>query len=310
LSRACAELSGDDEAPTAASAAHTVVSDRVLVTGAAGRIGSAVVFALVDAGFEVVGLDRRRPTSAVEEAVSSFFIGSGSDRGVAGRACSGVSAVVHLGAIPSPVGHDPSEVFVNNVSSTFSVLFAACDAGARAGVIASSVSALGLVYSPTPISPIYAPIDEDHPLRPRDPYALAKQCDEHTAAMMSGRFGMTVLAYRFPFTASAERIAARAAANRSDPADGARELWAYLDVRDAAEACLVGVKASLDGSVRGCHVLNVIADDALVDEPMTEMISKFHPETTVRSWLGPRSCGYTVSAARQLIGFSARHLRE
>ena len=55
----------------------------------------------------------------------------------------GSAAVVHLGAIPSPVGHDPSEVFVNNVSSTFSVLFAACDAGARAGVIASSVSALG-----------------------------------------------------------------------------------------------------------------------------------------------------------------------
>lgn len=283
---------------------------RVLVTGAAGRIGSAVVLALVDSGLEVVGLDRRRPSPVVEEAVSSFFIGSGSDREVAGRACRGVSAVVHLGAIASPVGYDPSEVFVNNVSSTFNVLITACEAGARAGVIASSVSALGLVYSPTPFSPIYAPVDENHPLRPCDPYALAKQCDEHTAAMMSRRFGMTVLAYRFPFTTSADRIAARAAANRSDAANGARELWAYLDVRDAAEACLLGIKASLDRSLSGCHVLNVIADDALVDEPMTEMIRNFHPETTLRSSLGPRSCGYTVSAAQQLIGFSARHLRE
>ena len=164
---------------------------RVLVTGAAGRIGSAVVLALVDSGLEVVGLDRRRPYPVVEEAVSSFFIGSGSDREVAGRACRGVRAVVHLGAIASPVGYDPSEVFVNNVSSTFNVLITACEAGARAGVIASSVSALGLVYSPTPFSPIYAPVDENHPLRPCDPYALAKQCDEHTAAMMSRRFGMS-----------------------------------------------------------------------------------------------------------------------
>ena len=143
------ELSRDDEAPTAARAVHIVMRSRVLVTGAAGRIGSAVV-TFVDAGFEVIGLDRRRPTSDVEEAVSSFFIGNGSDLGVAGRACRGVSAVVHMGAIPSPVGYDPSEVFVNNVSSTFSVLVAACDAGARAGVIASSVSTLGLVSLPRP----------------------------------------------------------------------------------------------------------------------------------------------------------------
>ena len=94
-----------------------------------------------------------------------------------------------------------------------------------------------------------------------------------------------------------------------DPANGAR-LWAYLDVRDAAEACLLGIQASLDRSLEArADVLNVIADNTLVDEPMTEMISKFHPETTLRSSLGPRSCGYTVSAAQRLIGFSARHLR-
>jgi nucleoside-diphosphate-sugar epimerase len=201
-------------------------------------------------------------------------------------------------------------VFVNNVSSTFNVLNAACDAAARVGVIASSVSALGLVYSPAPMSPIYAPIDEDHPLRPCDPYALSKQCDEQTAAMVSRRFGMTVLAYRFPFTASADRIAARAAANRSDPADGARELWAYLDVRDAAQACVLGIGASLDRSLNGYHVLNIIADDSLLDDSMTEIISSFHPETTLREPLGPRNCGYTVSEAEQLIGFSARDLGE
>ena len=143
---------------------------------------------------------------------------------------------MHLGAIASPVGYDPSEVFVNNVSSTFNVLITACEAGAWAGVIASSVSALGLVYSPTPFSPIYAPVDENHPLRPCDPYALAKQCDEHTAAMMSRRFGMTVLAYPSPLPRP--RTESPRAPRRTGPThERRRELWAYLDVRDAAEAC-------------------------------------------------------------------------
>lgn len=281
----------------------------VLVTGVAGRIGSVTASRLKEAGFSVAGLDRRRPEPPVQDLLDEVIVGSASDTSMVRRSVRGKDAVVHLAAIPSPEGRDPTEVFSNNVETTFNVLDAAASAGAKAAVIASSICALGLVFAPEPLHPDYAPLDEQHPLRPADPYGLSKQCDELTAAMVSRRSAITVLAYRFPFTNSAQQIVARSEANQAKPAEAARELWAYLDVRDAAEACLLGISAALEDRVSGHHVLNIVAEDSLVDEPLGELVHRFHPGTVLRRELGARSCAYDTSAARRLLGFSAKHLR-
>lgn len=282
--------------------------EQVLVTGAAGGIGMSVVTELASSGFEVAGLDRRQPPEPTSSLLCDFVLGEASDASAVTAACTGVDAVVHLAAIPSPVAAE-DVVFDNNVRATYTVLDAAARARVSVAVVASSTSVLGLVYAPRRCSPRYVPIDEEHPIRASDPYALAKQCDENISAMHARRYGMTTLAYRFPYTTTADRISARAAQMRTDPRSGERESWAYLDVRDAARAVRLGLRAALDGKVEGFELLNIVTDDAMIDGPLELAVRKFHPDAEVRRPLGQRRSAFTVTKAQQLIGFHALHRR-
>ena len=77
-------------------------------------------------------------------------------------------------------------------------------------VIASSINHSGLPYNvDKSVRPPYFPIDEAMPSQLTDPYALSKVVDEITASTVHRRFGMNIIALRFPFTAEAEHIADR-----------------------------------------------------------------------------------------------------
>ena len=70
---------------------------RVLVTGSAGRLGRAAVAAMVAAGHDVVGFDRR-PTPGLPE--SSCFVGSILDETLLRTAIAGADCLIHLAATP------------------------------------------------------------------------------------------------------------------------------------------------------------------------------------------------------------------
>jgi hypothetical protein len=74
-----------------------------------------------------------------------------------------VDAIVHLAAIPSPLHSTPDHVFRSNITSTHTVFSAASRVGVRRVVWASSETTLGLPFDTLPD---YAPIDEEHELRP------------------------------------------------------------------------------------------------------------------------------------------------
>lgn len=273
---------------------------RVLVTGAGGGIGRVAVARLRECGHAVRALVRlgEAPPARVE-----VVHGDARDPRTVASAVAGMDAVVHLAAIPGPTG--PAEVvFANNTAATFVVLHQAAEAGVRRAVIASSISALGLAWARSVVSPAYVPIDEDHPLWPEESYGLSKQVDEASAAMIHRRYGLPILAYRFPFTAPMEAIRARATAVRRDPARAARELWAYLDVRDAAEAIRLGVEAD----VAGFHPVQVVAPGTLAGVDTAELVARYHPTSEVRSRLVGRQTPYVTRRAEKLLGFHATHL--
>jgi nucleoside-diphosphate-sugar epimerase len=270
------------------------VPSRVLVTGAAGRLGSAVLRVLAAQGAAVVGLDRTDPGT-----VDTFFTGSAADVDLVAAAMSGVDTVIHLAAIPRPTLGTPEEVFVGNAAATFVVLDQAARAGVRRAVIASSLSITGLPFSPKPAVPDYVPVDEAMPLQVADPYALSKQADEATAAMVARRDGMAVVALRFPMLGEPEFLAATAEEYREDPGSGASVLWAYLDMRDAATACWRGVTAE----VSGAHVLYVAAPDTLAPHPTEELLASYLPGVPRRAPLPGRRVPIDTAAATALLGF-------
>jgi nucleoside-diphosphate-sugar epimerase len=276
---------------------------RVLVTGAAGRLGRVVLDRLAAAGLATVGLDR---VEAAGTAADRVVTGDAGDPAVVRDALDGVDAVVHLAALASPNLGTPEQVFGGNSLATLAVLDAAGQAGVGRAVIASSQSIYGLAFSPERLEPAYLPIDEAHPLQVADPYALSKQADEATAAMAARRYGMTVVALRYPMLGGQERLREIAAAWRDDPSLGARPLWAYLDDRDAAEAAWL----SLSVPLRGYHMFQVAAPDTLAALPTAELLDMFFPRVPRRHAFTGREVPFDIGPAGRILGHRAAHLCE
>jgi nucleoside-diphosphate-sugar epimerase len=275
---------------------------RVLVTGAAGRLGRHVVAHLAEQGWSVTGL-----VMADEDVpgLDSTVRGNAADPQVAAAAVAGVEAVVHLAAIPAPTLGPAEVVFGQNALATFCVLWAAGEAGVGRAVIASSIAANGLSFSPYGAAPHYVPLDEATPTQAADPYALAKLTDEQTAAMASRRYGMTTTALRLPFLGTpSDRLAEQAALITERPAVGRSDVWCYLDSRDAARA--VGLALSRDA---GDHlVIGVAAPDNITPYPTEQLLDAFLPQVPRHRGLPGRTGVMDLTRAEAVLGFRAEHL--
>ncbi len=278
---------------------------RVLVTGGNGRLGRWVNRELAAHGHQVVSIDRQVPGEGQGSAGGAvqYRAAELGDVGQVVGALAGCQAVIHLGAIPVPWQQPDEVVFGNNTGATFAVLHAATLLGVRTAVIASSVAALGMFWAPRPFFPQYAPVDEAHPLLPHDPYGLSKAVDEATGAMVHRRTGMTILAYRFHWITAPGEAAARAAELRGEPHRHAHNLWGYVDVRDAARACRLGVEA--EGL--GFEAVNIIAADTLRDEPTEDLIRRYCPGVELREPLPGTAGAWSIAKARQLLGYVPHH---
>jgi UDP-glucuronate 4-epimerase len=176
------------------------VTDRVLVTGAAGFIGSHVCEALLARGDEVVGVDN----------FDAFYPRAVKERNLAGLRgtprfrfleadivrqplpLDGVTVVLHLAARPGvrPSLEDPAAYSETNVTGTVRVFEAARRAGVRRLVFGSSSSVYG---NATP-----APFSEDGAaVWPISPYAASKRAGELMAHAFAHLYGMQIVSLRF-----------------------------------------------------------------------------------------------------------------
>jgi nucleoside-diphosphate-sugar epimerase len=279
---------------------------RIVVTGAGGNVGRHVVAELSSRGHQVAAVDRIDRPAGVGAAVSTWTVGDVGDPGLMTgvMAAARPEALVHLAAIPRPSLGTPLEVFATNTQATFVALETAGDAGVGRVAIASSTSALGMVFARHPVSPLYVPVDEAHPFVGSDPYALSKQVDEATAATMHRRHGYQVVALRISNTSPMSDQIERSARAAQDPGEFASQLWAYLDARDAARAFALAIERSLPG----CHVINVMAPDTIALEPTADLLARFHPTSVLHRPLIGREVPYDVTRAREMLGFEADHL--
>jgi nucleoside-diphosphate-sugar epimerase len=150
------------------------VAERVLVTGAAGFIGSHLCRRLVAEGLEVVGLDDLSEGSLdnlADVPELRFEEADVRDETAVAVAARGCGSIFHEGAkraVPRSMAF-PVETTDVNVRGTLNVLLAAHLTGAV--VIAASSSS---VYGDQD----RFPLDEEMMLRPRSPYAASKMAGE------------------------------------------------------------------------------------------------------------------------------------
>ena len=118
-------------------------SDRVLVTGASGFVGSAVARKLKDRGFAVRALVRNTsPTAHLAALDLEYARGDLRDPSSVTEAMRGVRYLFHVAADYRLWAPDPDEILRNNLASTQNIMTAARDAGVERIVYTSSVATL------------------------------------------------------------------------------------------------------------------------------------------------------------------------
>ena len=209
----------------------------------------------LESHYEVLVVDRRDPVSS-DTLNSSFQLMDlyESDQIIA--ALKNVDAIVHLAAIPNPIGREPKVVFENNIMTTFNVVEAAVKAGVKKIIYSGSGSALGFAFRFKDMIPDYMPMDELHPLRPQDSYGLSKALCEDILLAATRRSGIVTISLR-PTTVFEPSDYIKKLPNAlNNPTGG---IMAYVDARDYASAVLLALR---DNNIEHDRYL-IAADDAL-----------------------------------------------
>ncbi|MBZ5740846.1 NAD-dependent epimerase/dehydratase family protein [Nocardioides mangrovi] len=163
---------------------------RVLVTGAAGRIGAVVTAGLVDLGHDVVGLDQR---PAPEGWLGPWHTADCTDPDAVLDAVAEqpLDAVVHLAGDPSST--DLPTALSSHVLSTAALLDAMVARGVPRMVYASSNHAVGLTPRPAPGNPAVGTATRP---RPDTPYGVGKVAAEALLSLYADRHGLDTVACR------------------------------------------------------------------------------------------------------------------
>jgi nucleoside-diphosphate-sugar epimerase len=165
-----------------------VLTDRVLVTGAGGCIGSWVLKALVERGADVTALDLVKPVrglTMIADADTAAEVRpvladvTDADRLVAIFSSCRPTKVVHLAGLLAPdCARDPARGALVNVSGSAAVFSAALSCDVRRVVYTSSMAVIGKAELPGRLS-------EAHPCSPQTEYGIYKRATEELATVLA-----------------------------------------------------------------------------------------------------------------------------
>src|ERR687896_1642246 len=290
---------------------------RVVVTGAAGFVGSHVCEELAARGHEVVGIDGFTPfyarglkerNVAALRRVPAFTLRERNllDRPGLPDVLEGAEAVCHLAGRPGVRGGAPVLFEAGNVRTTEAVMHSAARAGVRRVLLASSSSVYG---------PAAHPVREDDPLRPLSPYARSKLRAELVAGRLARRHGLELVTLRYftvygprqrPDMAFSRFVGAALQGGEMPLLGDGRQTRDFTYVGDAAEATALALERARPGSVYNVAGGRPVAlADALA---LLGAVLGREPGLTTRppDAREPRSTVADIGRARRELGWEPR----
>jgi len=199
---------------------------RILITGAAGAIGSTLHAGLRGA-YPLLRLSDARPLpapAAGEECVSADL----RDSGATASLMQGINCVVHLGGVPK---EGPWQTILeNNIVATYNVFEAARQCGVKRVVFASSNHVIGYYR-------VGRKVGIEEPPRPDSRYGVSKVFGEALGRLYADKHGLSVACLRI-------------GSFRERP-QNARQLATWISPRDMAHL----VRCAIDAPVYNFLVL-------------------------------------------------------
>ena len=270
---------------------------RIAITGSTGRVGSAIVEMALADGHSLVCIDRVAPPKGAERPDVTFVQAELTDYDAFEKAPARLRRPDPHGRHPAPGHHPDHVVHNNNVVGSYNALRAAAELGIKRVCQASSVNAIGAVYSRRPRYD-YFPVDETHPTYNEDPYSLSKWICELQAESMVRRYeDMTIASMRFHWV-----VPSRTPIGQAEKQNGpalSKHLWGYTLFGAAARACLL----SLTAEFKGAEAFFIIAPDSTSDVPSLELAQRFYPNVPITGDLSGHRGFFDCSKAERLLGW-------
>ncbi|MGD2124294.1 MAG: NAD(P)-dependent oxidoreductase [Gemmatimonadota bacterium] len=320
---------------------------RVVITGAAGNLGSVVWAVLAEAGMEVVATDRKPlvvDESGVAPADQSTADGRSEppirpgalhlldlrDPDPWPNFLAGAHAVVHCGAEPRDPAVPKDALFASNVKGTLNLCQAALSTGVERFVYVSTVQVFSSEGVPEdrPTEIPYLPMDGGFCQNPQNPYAVSKAVGEVLVQSILSPEGVKCQSLRFPWLVHPTRTGSWGRQLRPLRKREIRAVveqgFACLSFRDAARLILACLRSDLPGYRTYYPALSVVSKEMIcryVDRyyagvplrrPVTEMTSLVDlSEITAETGWVPRDIPRVESTRRlrRFLGRIARRLR-
>jgi uronate dehydrogenase len=159
--------------------------NRILITGAAGEIGSTLRAGLRGA-YGLLRLTDVRPLSAAETGEETMRADL-TDAAAVATLMDGIDCVVHLGGVPREAAWDA--ILHNNIEGTYNVFEAARAAGVKRVIFASSNHTIGYYR-------VGKRVGVDEPARPDSRYGVSKVFGEALGRLYADKHGLEVAALR------------------------------------------------------------------------------------------------------------------
>lgn len=258
------------------------MSEKVLVTGADGFIGSHLTEALVRQGLNVRAFTFYNSFNSwgwldkcADDVRGNFEVVSGDIRDPHGvkSAMRDCSSVMHLAAlIAIPFSYQSPDSFVEtNIRGTLNVLQAARELEVERVIHTSTSEVYG--------SARFVPISEEHPLQGQSPYSASKIAADQLAYAFYTSFNLPVMTLR-PFNTYGPRQSARAVIptiiTQISRNNGEVKLGSIAPMRDFSyiDDTVNGYVATLKNNVAGGEVLNLGSNFEVSIKETAEIIAE------------------------------------
>src|SRR5215210_648259 len=278
---------------------------RVLVTGARGKVGRAAVAALQRAGHDLRATDIVPPVfERPEEGEPDCSQTQLTDAGDAFAVVRGAEAIVHAAAIPEPTRNPPHVVFHNNLMATFNVLEASIRFSVPRFVNISSETVQGFFFPERDFLPDYVPVDEEHPIRPQDPYATAKYFGELLMDAAVRRSDICCISIRPSWVQHEGNYERNLGPQVRDASVLSPNFWSYIDVYDLADAIVLATESALPGH----EVFYIASPDNVGGRPFKKIVQEYYGDQVEIKKPLPRedSSGISIAKAEEMLGYSPK----
>jgi nucleoside-diphosphate-sugar epimerase len=285
---------------------------KVLVTGAAGHLGEALVRTLRESEHEVVAVD-------IVDSPFTTHVESIVDRKCVRRCMSGVQVVFHAATLHKPhvATHGRQDFVDTNITGTLNLLEEAVHAGVESFIFTSTTSVFGDALSGPAGAPATWVTEELTPV-PKNIYGVTKSAAEDLCQLFHRKFGLACMVLRtsrfFPEEDDHREVRNTYA---HDNAKANEYLYRRVDIEDVVSAHLL---ASQRARSLGFQKYIITATTPFVPEDLADLridaprvvrrrAPEYEAEYERRGWSMFPTIGrvYVNERARRELGWLPRH---